>query len=163
MALVLTVLKLIGIILAVIAVLLVAAAAVVLIMPFRYEVSGEKYEKIKINALVKWLFGIVRFAVHYEGDSPEVELMLFGKKVFPKEDAPAEVKQRGGMSEDKPKEKEAKKEEKPKKDRPEAKKTEHKKIESPKENAKKTEPPKENAKKTEPMAKEDSLPKVQII
>ena len=159
MAFILTVLKLIGIVLAVIIALIVLIIAAVLIMPFGYEFSGEKYEKIKASAAVKWLFGIVRVELNYNEEELQYSLKVFGKTLYPKEEKPVEVKVRG-----------AAKTEAPKEAKP-VEKTVVKPVQEPKKEPAKTKPAevkKEPVKKTvekpepkaEAMAKEDDKPKV---
>lgn len=151
MAFILTVLKLIGILLAVVIVLICVVVAVVLIMPFGYEFSGEKYEKIKASALVKWLFGIVRVEICYDEEELIYYLKLFGKTVYPKEEKETEIKVRGGAEgkDEKPG---------PVAKEPVATKTEVEKTQQ-KPVAKK-EPVKKTTAKEQAMEKKDTAPKV---
>ncbi len=154
MAFILTVLKIIAIIIAVVIALAVIIIGAVLVMPFKYEVFGEKYEKIKALASVKWLFGIVNVSVSYEGEEPDISVKIFGKTVYPKEekeDKPVEIKERGKGE---------------KNEKIEIKEEPVKKAETIKtEPNKAAEPPKRKVEekpkpKAEPMEKKDVKPKV---
>ncbi|MBE6008731.1 MAG: hypothetical protein E7235_05985 [Lachnospiraceae bacterium] len=147
MAFILTVLKLIGILLAVVIALVCVVMAVVLIMPLGYELSGEKYEKIKASAFVKWLFGIIRVEISYDEEELIYSLKLFGKTVYPKKEKETEIKVRGGAD---------KKEESP---AVSEKEPADKKIPQPKP-AQKEEPAKKVQPKETAMAKKDADPKV---
>ncbi len=151
MAFILTVLKLIGILLAVVIALICVVVAVVLIMPFGYEFSGEKYEKIKASALIKWLFGIVRAEISYDEEKLIYHLKLFGKTVYPKEKEETGIKVRGGAESKDEKPEEAVKE--PVVPKAEVKKEEQKPV------AKK-EPVKKAVAKEQVMEKKDIVPKV---
>jgi len=144
MVFILTALKLIGILLAVVIAMIIAVIAVVLIMPLRYEFSGEKYENIKASALVSWLFGIVKADVGYDTDKLNYSLKVFGRTVFPKEKEKVEIKERGGsLGKEVPVEKKTV-ETKPQINKPEEKK----------------EPVKKPVPKADVMKKKDIKPKV---
>ena len=151
MAFILTVLKLIGILLAVVVALICVVVAVVLIMPFGYEFSGEKYEKIKASAFVKWLFGIVRAEVSYDDGELIYHLKLFGKTVYPKEEKETEIKVRGGAESKDEKPEEAVKE--PVKPKVEVKKAQQKPVE-------KKETVKKAVSSEQAMEKKDTAPKI---
>ncbi len=159
MVFILTVLKLIGIVLAVIIALIAIVIAAVLIMPFGYEFSGEKYEKLNASAAIKWFFGIVKVDACYNEDELSYSLKVFGKTIYPKEEKKIEVKVRGGEVKA-----ETTKDEKPvvkpvdtKKEPVKAKPAEAKKepVNKPVEK-----PAQKPAPKTETMVKEDIKPKV---
>ena len=151
MAFILTVLKLIGILLAVVVALICVVVAVVLIMPFGYDFSGEKYEKIKASAFVKWLFGIVRAEVSYDEEELIYHLKLFGKAVYPKKEKETEIKVRGGAESKDEKPEEAVKE--PVKPKVEVKKAQQKPVE-------KKETVKKAVSSEQAMEKKDTAPKI---
>ncbi len=157
MAFILTALKLIGIVLAVVIAIIIAVAVVVLVMPFKYEFSGEKYEKIKAAACVRWLFGIVKVSFSFDDGESELGAAVFGKVVYPKKEAPKEIKVRGGASSENKEANETLAEKKAEPEKKEPEKKEPKK-EPPKEA---TEAPKKKpAKKAEAMAKKEAGPRV---
>lgn len=155
MAFVLAMLKIIGIIVAVILAVAVAVAAVVFVMPFKYELAAEKYEKIKADGKIKWLFGAVDVSFLYDEEA-EVSLKLFGHKLYPKEEKKAKVKKRGAAdteSGEKPKEVQTKEEAPKAGDEP-------KTVEKKPTEVKKAVEKKAIKSKSEPMAKKDVTPKV---
>lgn len=141
MAFVLAMLKIIGIIVAVVLAVVVIAAAVVFVVPFKYELAAEKYEKIKADGKIKWLFGMLDVSFLYD-EKTELSVKLFGHKLYPKEKKEAAVKERGG-----------------KETSNEAEKSEEKPAEKRKAEVKKI-PKKAVKPKDEPMAKKDVTPKV---
>ncbi|MGL4791792.1 MAG: hypothetical protein ACRCW1_10310, partial [Anaerotignaceae bacterium] len=75
----LTILKIIGIILLTILILLALIIGIVLFSPIVYDVDGEKYAEIKGNAHVKWLFGIIKISVDYKNNEWKIVFNIFGK------------------------------------------------------------------------------------
>lgn len=64
----LLILKIIGIVLAVLIGLIVLLLAIVLFVPIRYTVSGQYYEKPKLKAQIHWLFHLLRVSVTYDDE-----------------------------------------------------------------------------------------------
>lgn len=64
----LLILKIIGIVLAVLIGLIVLLLAIVLFVPIRYTASGQYYEKPKLKAQIHWLFHLLRVSVTYDDE-----------------------------------------------------------------------------------------------
>lgn len=80
MQIVLFILKVIGIILLVLLGLIVLTLAVVLLVPIRYEVSGEIEDEHKIEAggVIRYLFSILKIVIAYRNGQLETDIYLFG-------------------------------------------------------------------------------------
>ena len=92
MGLLIAILKIIGIIFLVILALLLAVICIVIFVPFVYKFQGEKYDKIKLETSVKWLFGILRIDVKISEDEPEIHIYIFGRKLGKKRKKRKKVK-----------------------------------------------------------------------
>lgn len=80
----LTVLKILGILLASIIGLLLLILLIVLLVPVRYRGKAQKHDKINADGVVSWLLHIVHCSVKYEGDGVITVVRIFGIKVYPK-------------------------------------------------------------------------------
>ena len=92
MGLLIAILKIIGIILLVILALLLAVICIVVFVPFVYRFQGEKYDKIKLETSIKWLFGILRIDVKISEDEPEIHIYVFGQRLGKKRKKRKKVK-----------------------------------------------------------------------
>jgi|GEM_PF-1311167 len=81
-AVLLTILKTIGIVLLWIIAIAVILLALILFVPVRYKACGEWHESYKINACVSWLFHLVHFGVHFDGSGLTYKLRIAGIPVF---------------------------------------------------------------------------------
>lgn len=74
-------LKIIGIIIGVIIALILLIVLIILLTPIKYYIELERYDNIKGNAEVKWLFGAVRFIVSITDDfNFKYSFRIFHKK-----------------------------------------------------------------------------------
>ncbi|XME04199.1 hypothetical protein QYZ88_008490 [Lachnospiraceae bacterium C1.1] len=87
---ILTVLKIIGIVILCILALALLIILTVLFLPFRYKIAGDYDSDIKdyrVNADIRWLFGLLKVYAEYNAENGlEYWAKLFGRKIFPKED-----------------------------------------------------------------------------
>lgn len=77
----LLILKIIGIVLAVLIGLIVLLLAIVLFVPIRYTVSGQYYEKPKLKAQVYWLFHLLRVYITYD-DELDISAKFFFFRIY---------------------------------------------------------------------------------
>lgn len=75
---ILTILKLIGILIVVILGLLLLIILTVLFVPLRYKVKGKKYEEMSGAVKICWLFHIVSAYITYENEELVYKLKVFG-------------------------------------------------------------------------------------
>ena len=93
----LTILKIIGIILLVLIGLILLAAAVILLVPIRYHGEGAREEKILSgNVKLTWLLHMISASASLSEDGTKIRACLFGKTIYlkskakkmPKQEAP---------------------------------------------------------------------------
>lgn len=81
----LTILKIIGIILLVLIGLILLAAAVILLVPIRYHGEGAREEKILSgNVKLTWLLHMISSSASLSEDGTKIRVCLFGKTIYPK-------------------------------------------------------------------------------
>ena len=81
----LTILKIIGIILLVLIGLILLAAAVILLVPIRYHGEGAREEKILSgNVKLTWLLHMISASASLSEDGTKIRVCLFGKTIYPK-------------------------------------------------------------------------------
>ena len=82
----LTILKIIGIILLVLIGLILLAAAVILLVPIRYHGEGAREEKILSgNVKLTWLLHMISASASLSEDGTKIRVCLFGKMIYPKD------------------------------------------------------------------------------
>ena len=80
----LTILKIIGIILLVLIGLILLAAAVILLVPIRYHGEGAREEKILSgNVKLTWLLHMISASASLSEDGTKITVCLFGKTIYP--------------------------------------------------------------------------------
>lgn len=79
LAVVLTILKVIGLILLVLLALVIAAILLVLLVPIRYRASGAKYETIRADADVRWLFKLLHVLFSFDNAKADDKMSLVVK------------------------------------------------------------------------------------
>ena len=85
----LTILKIIGIILLVLIGLILLAAAVILLVPIRYHDDGAREEKILSgNVKLTWLLHMISASASLSEDGTKIRVCLFGKTIYPKTKKP---------------------------------------------------------------------------
>lgn len=85
----LTILKIIGIILLVLFGLILLAAAVILLVPIRYHGEGAREEKILSgNVKLTWLLHMISASASLSEDGTKIRVCLFGKTIYPKTKKP---------------------------------------------------------------------------
>lgn len=85
----LTILKIIGIILLVLIGLILLAAAVILLVPIRYHGDGAREEKIPSgNVKLTWLLHMISASASLSEDGTKIRVCLFGKTIYPKTKKP---------------------------------------------------------------------------
>lgn len=85
----LTILKIIGIILLVLIGLILLAAAVILLVPIRYHGEGAREEKILSgNVKLTWLLHMISASASLSEDGTKIRVCLFGKMIYPKTKKP---------------------------------------------------------------------------
>ena len=85
----LTILKIIGIILLVLIGLILLAAAVILLVPIRYHGEGAREEKILSGSVkLTWLLHMISASVSLSEDGTKIRVCLFGKTIYPKTKKP---------------------------------------------------------------------------
>ena len=85
----LTILKIIGIILLVLIGLILLAAAVILLVPIRYHGEGAREEKILSGSVkLTWLLHMISASVSLSEDGTKIRVCLFGKMIYPKTKKP---------------------------------------------------------------------------
>lgn len=85
----LTILKIIGIILLVLIGLILLAAAVILLVPIRYHGEGAREEKILSgNVKLTWLLHMISASASFSEDGTKIRVCLFGKTIYPKTKKP---------------------------------------------------------------------------
>ena len=85
----LTILKIIGIILLVLIGLILLAAAVILLVPIRYHGEGAREEKILSgNVKLTWLLHMISASASLSEDGTKIRVCLFGKTIYPKTKKP---------------------------------------------------------------------------
>lgn len=90
----LTILKIIGIILLVLIGLILLAAAVILLVPIRYHGEGAREEKILSgNVKLTWLLHMISASASLSEDGTKIRACLFGKTIYPKSKAKKMPKQ----------------------------------------------------------------------
>lgn len=90
----LTILKIIGIILLVLIGLILLAAAVILLVPIRYHGEGAREEKILSgNVKLTWLLHMISASASLSEDGTKITVCLFGKTIYPKSKAKKMPKQ----------------------------------------------------------------------
>lgn len=80
MAVILLILKIIGILLLTVLGVILAVVLAVLLVPIRYQAEGSWYGELKAAASVSWLFHIISFRVVYK-EHPEVVFCIFGFRI----------------------------------------------------------------------------------
>lgn len=81
----LTILKIIGIILLVLIGLILLAVAVILLVPIRYHGEGAREEKILSgNVKLTWLLHMISASASLSEDGTKIRVCLFGKTIYPK-------------------------------------------------------------------------------
>ena len=81
----LTILKIIGIILLVLIGLILLVAAVILLVPIRYHGEGAREEKILSgNVKLTWLLHMISASASLSEDGTKIRVCLFGKTIYPK-------------------------------------------------------------------------------
>ena len=103
LSILLTILKVLGIVLLVLLGLILALLLTVLLVPVRY--SGHVLYREKLSSQIRagWLLGLVKFLLEYdqrEETGPVWSLRIFGKKILPREMPAAEEIPEEGSSED---------------------------------------------------------------
>lgn len=81
MAVLLTILKIIGIVLLIILLFIILAVLCILFCPVRYYIEGQKKESTYLTFKITWLFPVIYIKVGYEKDL-YTRIRLFGIKVF---------------------------------------------------------------------------------
>ena len=85
----LTILKIIGIILLVLIGLILLAAAVILLVPIRYHGEGAREEKILSGSVkLTWLLHMISASASLSEDGTNIRVCLFGKTIYPKTKKP---------------------------------------------------------------------------
>lgn len=86
----LTILKIIGIILLVLIGLILLAAAVILLVPIRYQGEGAREEKILSGSVkLTWLLHMISASASLSEDRMKIRIGLFGKTIYPKTKKPS--------------------------------------------------------------------------
>ena len=89
----LTILKIIGIILLVLIGLILLAAAVILLVPIRYHGEGAREEKILSGSVkLTWLLHMISASASLSEDGMKIRVCLFGKTIYPKTKPPKQSK-----------------------------------------------------------------------
>ena len=99
----LLILKIIGIILAVILGILVLLACIVVFVPVRYELKGKgsgPFSTLKVKGKVTWLFSLVRADIYYKENKLKWRLRIAWKKIPGGKGYGAEVTSQDELSED---------------------------------------------------------------
>lgn len=81
----LTALKIAGFVLLGMIGFIVLIAALILIAPFRYKISGDKPEKTEdgyASFVIRWLFPLLHVSVIYDKDGPFLNVRIFGIRIF---------------------------------------------------------------------------------
>lgn len=85
----LTILKIIGIILLVLIGLILLAAVVILLVPIRYHGEGAREEKILSGSVkLTWLLHMISASASLSEDGTKIRVCLFGKTIYPKTKKP---------------------------------------------------------------------------
>ena len=85
----LTILKIIGIILLVLIGLILLAVAVILLVPIRYHGEGAREEKILSGSVkLTWLLHMISASASLSEDGMKIRIGLFGKTIYPKTKKP---------------------------------------------------------------------------
>lgn len=84
MAVILFILKIIGIILLILIGIILFAVLLVLFVPVHYQVAGQVEEKITIHAKINWLLHLITFCVDYDKDELSYQLRILGIAKKPK-------------------------------------------------------------------------------
>ncbi len=74
--------KIIGIVIAALAGLLLLAVLIALFVPIRYRFEGKKYSDIVVRGKVTWLFGLVHLRVLYLQDKLNIVLKIVGYRFY---------------------------------------------------------------------------------
>lgn len=74
----LTVLKAVLILFLAIILFVLLAAGVVLLSPAKYKIRAEKYDVVKVESIVSWLFGIIRVSILYNNGKHSYNIKIFG-------------------------------------------------------------------------------------
>lgn len=85
LSILLTILKIIGIILLVL-IGIVVLFLLLLCVPIRYRANGHKEEDISLSAVVSWLCHFIHATIGYDGDEKKVTVRVFGFLVYPKKE-----------------------------------------------------------------------------
>lgn len=83
----LLILKIIGIVIAVLLGLLLFAVLVVLFVPIRYRFEGKKYSDIVVKGKVTWAFGLVHLRILYLQEKLSIVLRIAGYRFFDNNDS----------------------------------------------------------------------------
>ena len=83
----LLILKIIGIVIAVLLGLLLFAVLVVLFVPIRYRFEGKKYSDIVVKGKVTWAFGLVHLRILYLQEKLSIVLRVAGYRFFDNDDS----------------------------------------------------------------------------
>ena len=85
----LTILKIIGIILLVLIGLILTAVAVILLVPIRYRGEGACEEKVLSGSVkITWLLHLLSIDISYSSGGTVLSVRLFGKTIYPKTEKP---------------------------------------------------------------------------
>ena len=88
----LTILKIIGIILLVLLGILILIVAVILLVPIRYQGEGQKEETLSGHLKVTWLLHLLSASASLSSDGMQLSIRIAGKTIYPKEKKPSKQK-----------------------------------------------------------------------
>lgn len=115
----LTILKIIGIILLVLLGLILTVVAVILLVPIRYRGKGAYEEKALSGSVnITWLLHLLSIDISFPSEKAALSVRLFGKTIYPKTEKPSEEKKQKSEKKAKSKKKETPKKEPLKKELP---------------------------------------------
>lgn len=90
----LTILKIIGIVLLAIIGFVLLLVLTVLLVPLRYRASGHKEEGMELNATVGWLLHLLHVDISFDGKDLSLKVKVFGVTVYPKKEKPKKSKKK---------------------------------------------------------------------
>lgn len=94
-AFIIAALKITGIVLLVALTIVLALIALIMLVPVRYELYGEKYEEISISATAEWLLGLLKVSAKHTKNGNTIAVSLAGHNIYPKNKKQKGVKERG--------------------------------------------------------------------
>ena len=74
-------LKFIGVVILAVIGILIVLACIILFVPVKYFINAEKYESVKGNVNIKWLFGIVNIDIIYLEDKAKIMIKILGANI----------------------------------------------------------------------------------